>query len=204
MRVFPAMAPGRSPQEEDKDRVYEGVIEDLSSIRSVLVTPGSSLSFDKKVLNSNWLGSGEHLGIAASVNGSIIAGLPGSSVSWPSTFTGHTVVRGLILAPEESTDAAIVTISDGAKVIFSDCIFTRNYSDDTSVVFADIGQGSEAVFLGCSFFSSNNPSVFGVMNGGGTVVRNHAANAATDCQVAYSVNLTTWTNSNVTAAGLLT
>ena len=204
MKVFPSVVPGRSVQEEDKDRVYEGIIEDLGSVRSVLVTPGSPLSFDKKAFNSNWLGAGNHVGIAASVNGSIISGLPGSSVAWPSTFTGHTLVRGLILTPEKETDTAIATVSGGARVIFSDCIFTRNYSDDTSVVFADIASGASAIFIGCSFFSKNNPTTFGVMNGAGTVVRNDAANPAASCQVAYSVNLTTWTNANVTAAGVLT
>ena len=97
----------------------------------------------------------------------------------------------------------LVVVSSPDKVVFSNCIFQRQYTAvgdltvTTEYCFVLIESGAEAVFSNC-IFQSNYPT--GAMNSTGYAIQNLNA-LATTVYVGTGANYSTHNHRNVTSLG---
>lgn len=174
-----------------RDNVSDQALNELDTLRTSLVQPGGSMPFDREVFNAGLLSPGVHEGIANTLPGTIITGLPGARVHRPSNVGGIGVVSDLIFEPNFPDDSRVVTIPSGAKLVFSRCIFTRPATDVNTVSFVVVDTGAKVVFVNCIFMATGN-STGAMDNAGGRHIVS-GVGAAADCQIAYCVNATGWT-----------
>jgi len=185
-----------------RDNINDQILNDLNGIRSVLHQPGSPMPFDREVFNAGLLSPGKHQAIQNEKTGTVISGLPGTRIGRSTTLGGIGIISDMIFEPEESGDATLVTVSSGAKLIFSRCVFTRPAEDSNDRYFVVVDSGAKVVFVNCIFMATGNDT--GAMdNAGGNHIDSNVA-AAADCQIAYCVNATGWTvTGNKTETGVI-
>lgn len=190
------------PSERIRSNVGDQVLNDIEGLRSALIASNEPIPMDLEVFNSALLSPGMHEALSTEKPATLLSGIPGTRIARSSTLGGFTLVDGMIFEPESGSDSVLVTVPAGARTIFKGCTFARPYNDPTSN-FAEIEATGKAVFLGCLFLGTGIDT--GVMSAAvpGVIVLNDGANAATDCQIAYSINVTGWGATNCTTVGAI-
>ena len=197
------LARERDASETANDTLTSSVADVISQLGQSISRQGNPIIEDRSVNSLIYALSGEHGGLSVEKEGTHVDGAIGATFNRRVVVGKHATFVGCVFDTMDIEQATLVTVQGGAKALFVNCRFQRNYSTPITKTYATIDLTGKAVFLGCTFASSNNLSVYGVMNAAGNIVVNNAANAASDCNVIGSVNHTTWSIINSTSTGTI-
>lgn len=151
------------------------------------------------------LGPGEHQGLLLEKPMGSLWGEPGALVTGVAQIKASTKVEGVVFkqTSESKNSTNLVVVSSPAKVVFSNCVFQRQYNAvgdlavTTEYCFVLVEAGAKAVFSNCVFQSNYST---GAMNGTGYAIQNLNA-LATTVYVGTGANYSTHAHRNVTLLG---
>ena len=197
------LAEERTLSETANDTLTSSVADVISQLGESISRGGSPVTEDRNTNNLVYALAGSHGGFRVEKEGTQVDGAIGATFDRRVVVGKHATFVGCVFDTLDIEQASLVTVQAGAKALFINCRFQRNYSTPVSKTYATIDLDGKAIFLGCTFASSNNPSTYGVMNGSGSIIINNAGNAALDCNIIGSVNHTTWAIVNSISTGII-
>ena len=122
---------------------------------------GSALVESAPSHNSFMLGPGEHQGLVMSKPLGSLQGEPGAIVTGLAQFKSTVKVEGIMFKQGLKNTEHLVVVEEGAKAIFSNCIFQRQAAAESSsavgsvLCFVLVKSGAKAVFTDCIFQSNS-------------------------------------------------
>lgn len=151
----------------------------------------SSLEETATSNNAITLTSGNHNGVTTKVEDTVIKGMPaGVFMTRQMRFEADAVVDGVHFVTSASNVDELAVVTNGAVVVFRNCIFEKQPTSSTT--FVTIDADAKAIFVGC-VFKGTPPS--------GNVIDNGSPPASV--QVVASYNKTGNSIGFVTTTGVL-
>ena len=186
-RFLPIQFYDRDEVQTSNDRLTDSDTRTLNQMGEQVLSFDSPVTEPKSADNNILALDGAHGGGTLEEPNTQVKGMPGSVFDSALTVENHAV-----FSSTDSSQAALVTLSGSAKVVFRGCTFQRTYTHPVSVAFVAIPSTAKAVFVNCVFAGSGNTATYGAMSvAGGTVIASAAA--AGNVQVAFCVDHTGWT-----------
>ena len=191
-RFLPIQISNRDEVQTSNDRLTDSDTRTLNQMGEQVLSFDSPVTEPKSADNNILALDGAHGGGTLNEPNTQVSGMPGSVFDSAVTVENHAVFASCTFSSTDSSQAALVTLSGSAKVVFRGCTFQRTYTHPVSVAFVSIPSTAKAVFVNCVFAGSGNTATYGAMSvAGGTVIASAAA--AGNVQVAFCVDHTGWT-----------
>jgi hypothetical protein len=180
-------------------RTGDEVANQVGSQADTVVESGEAIAEVMETGNSILLLSGEHGGVTLTKPHTTLRGVPGAIIGRLVRIEDDAIITGVHFrsSGDETNAKHLVRVKAGAKVVFQDCIFERNSSDESTAPIAPpvtencfvlIDNGGSAMITGSVFRSQ---AATGAMSAAaGTVVQNLAP-AAGAVHVGWGANLST-------------